>query len=95
MKKNVNLKFTRDRYYNGKLYKTNEIAKMTMDEAKPYLEYHSGIIVNPVKKLLFSDMTYKALQKLCKDKNIDATGKKEELIKKLETLKLKSESNVE
>lgn len=87
MAKNINLQFTRARYYKGVKYNVGDVVKMSMDEAKPYIEYNSGKIVHLKKVKKYEDMDYKTLQALCKEKNINAAGKKEELVERLNQLK--------
>lgn len=72
--------FKKQRYYQGILHEVGDIVLMEKKDIKAYIDVFAidYYFDNLHKK--YEDMTYKDLQQLCKNKNIPAVGKKEELI---------------
>lgn len=79
-----NVEFLKERYYKGKLYKIGDVVKMDQSDATVYLnqnavKYH----VKTATKVPLEKKSYKELQDICKNNNLPAVGKKEDLITSL------------
>jgi len=78
------VEFTKERYYKGKLYKIGDVITMDQSDATAYLnknavKYH----IKTAKKIPLEKKSYKELQDICKNNNLPAVGKKEDLITSL------------
>lgn len=76
--------FLKSTSYKGKQYNKNDIIEMSEKDFKAFKEFFLidyAIKYNSENKA--NDMSYRNLQKMCKDKNLYAVGTKEELIKRL------------
>ncbi|MGD8779114.1 MAG: SAP domain-containing protein [Ignavibacteria bacterium] len=76
-----NVEFIKERYYKGKLCKIGDVVKMDQSDATVYLnqnavKYH----VKTAKKIPLKKKSYKELQEICKNNNLPAVGKREDLI---------------
>lgn len=77
--------FLKPRFYNNKFYKNKEIVKMNKKDFDFY--YYLSIVDFNIKhtknEIDLNELSYRDLQKKCKDKNIIAVGTKEELLNNL------------
>ena len=79
-----NVEFIKERYYKGKLYKIGNIVEMDQIDATAYLnqnavKYH----IKTTTKVPLKKKSYKELQEICKNNNLPAVGKREDLITSL------------
>lgn len=79
------VEFLKDRYYHGKLYKKGEVIKMTLADAKIYMNFKAVKFHVAKRKTSLGNQTYKSLQSLAKKYELPAVGKREDLIKALRT----------
>jgi predicted HTH transcriptional regulator len=88
----MKVEFIKERFYNGKMYKTGDIIDMPQKDYDIYQRFQAVKFHIPaIKQKTIDDMNFKELQDLCKRNNLSAAGKKEDLIARLNLLK---ENNV-
>lgn len=78
--------FLKEAMYRGKKYNKNDIVDMSQKEFYAFKEFNVvdyAIKYNIDSKKKLIDMSYRELQKICKDKNLYAVGTKEELVERL------------
>lgn len=92
----MKVKFLKNGCYRGIYYQKDSTIDMSELDVKSYIDCRVVKIAIPVNEkhqnsIKFENMSYRDLQKLCKEKGIIALGKKEELIKLLKEQGLKVE----
>lgn len=79
-----NVEFIKKRYYKGKLYKMGDIVEMDQIDATAYLNQNAvKYYIKTATKVPLKKKSYKELQDICKNNNLPAVGKKEDLITSL------------
>lgn len=88
--KETRVKFLKNRFYRGKEYKTGDIINMLSSDLQAYVDCKVIKVLGPDKskniKNDYSKLSYKKLQKICKNKNISAVGTRDKLITSLNDL---------
>lgn len=85
--KEIRVKFLKNRFYRGKNYKPGDIVKILSNDLQAYID--CGVVKvlgadkGKNKKVDYNKLTYKELQRYCKNKNIPAVGTRESLIASL------------
>ncbi len=54
------IKFTKPRYYGGKLYKINDVIEVSSKEGRAYINIGSAVLIPPQKRTIFGDNSIKA-----------------------------------
>lgn len=71
-------------FYRGNQYKKDDVIEISEIDVKAFLECKVvEIYIEKKEKKDINEMTYKELQKKCKEKNLQAVGKKNDLIASL------------
>jgi CxxC motif-containing protein len=81
----VKVKFLKgNHFYRGNQYKKDDVIEISEIDVKAFLECKVvEIYIEKKKKKDINEMTYRELQKECKEKNLQAVGKKNDLIASL------------
>jgi hypothetical protein len=87
----MQVEFIKERYYKNKLYKSGDIVDMPQNIFKTYQKFKTVKPYHKIKSL--DDLSYKELQKRCKEKNLPAVGTRELLILSLKNI-LKKHENI-
>jgi hypothetical protein len=80
--------FLKESTYKGKKYNKYDIVDMSLKDFNAYKKLYIvdyAIRYNINRKEDYNNMSYRDLQKICKNKNLYAVGTKEDLIKTLES----------
>lgn len=88
--KEIRVKFLKKRFYRGKQYNIGDIENILSNDLQAYLDCKVvkvlGADKTKNKNIDYNNFSYKELQKMCKNKNIPAVGKRNELIASLNNI---------
>lgn len=87
MQVEVRVEFLKQRWYRGVEYNAGDVAEIYNHEVQAYLDCKVVKVLGPDKnkKIIidYEKLNYKRLQLICKQRNIQAVGKRNDLIASL------------